>query len=143
MNNAELVQHLFNARCGDELDSAVVVAEDFVSVGALSRSELEKVFAVVLEKLRLAKDREAALHLLSSCSVSLGSLAGQTLEELISLSGEFNAGEMLHLVNILSNSDNAKYISFLEKLVQLGGDEVSPAAEDAIAELYNRIGEKG
>ncbi len=141
MDNATVIQDLIDASSGCELDSAIATAGDFVSVDALSTLELQRVFKIALEKYDLARDREAALHLLSFCSVSLGSLAGQNLDDLILKSDGFVAGEMLHLVNILSNTDNAKYIPFLEKLARLEDDEVSPAAKAAIAELSARKGD--
>lgn len=138
MTEHEVIKQLRTSENADDLESAVETASDFVAVGGFSTEELKDVFELCLTKIDLSHDRESVLHFLSECSVAMGNVANIDLGKLITMSKDFGTGELLHLLNVLSNCNDAKYIPFLNNLTEVEDEEISLEAQHALAEFEQR-----
>ena len=139
MSISDLTSRVASADESNALDAVILEAADFVECGDGSTSELSDLFRSIVEQIDLIGDREEALNCLSNCSIAVGSLQEIDLAKLAALAENFGEGETLAFINILANSDQAKFLDVLERLTAHENEEVSIEAEHAMEELQRRL----
>jgi len=143
MNIIEITTRIRLAEDSQKLDRAILNASDFIECGEGDENEIRTLFQSVIERIGRVGDREEALNCLSKCAIGLGSVRESDLANLISLMEEFEKGELLLFINILSNADQAKYLDVLRRLAENSDKEISAEAIQAMEELRWRVSKRG